>query len=305
MKTTSTCAICESDNWRTIGTSTFTPDNVKGSNFLARRRRVLFELWVPDAKQLVINYCLCESCGFVCYFPRPTAEDVDNKYQFLAKLTAQKKAEAKKAAKKGTAPSPQSSSNDDLGARRSAQIHETLSPFLSDVKELLDWGGGKGVMLKSFLDSGISCSVVDYVAKTLPGIERIGTTLSDIPEGRSFDLVIASHVFEHFAEPLPLARSLRKYLRPDGLLFIEVPLEFVGGAPKRKEPVTHLNFFCASSIRTLLERAGFEVAYCQRHESLFETGASKQAIRAIGKMKATPVEAKLPSSKEATALLNG
>jgi SAM-dependent methyltransferase len=190
-----------------------------------------------------------------------------------------------------------------LEESRSSQIFGTLSPFLADRRDLLDLGGGRGGLLGSFSRHGMSCALVDYLTGPLPGIERIGSTLSDVPAGRLFDVVLCSHVFEHLADPLQLAKDIKRCLRPNGLLFIEVPLEILGSAPKNSEPVTHINFFCPSSLTTLLEFAGFEVLLCSLTDSLFETGKTGKAVRAVGRLKDAVPRVTLPGPGEAERLL--
>lgn len=96
---------------------------------------------------------------------------------------------------------------------------------------LLDVGAGKGEFVLEAGRTGWeavglepSPAFCDYAR------ERLGVTLvcgslgseAGIPAA-SFDLVTLNHVLEHVEEPVLLLRSIAAYLRPGGLLFVEVP----------------------------------------------------------------------------------
>lgn len=82
----------------------------------------------------------------------------------------------------------------------------------------------------------------------------------------SLDAVTMWHVLEHIPEPLTLLERLREWLRPDGVVAIEVPN---GGSPAARrlgpewpsaEPDVHVSQFTPDALRRLLERAGFVTA---------------------------------------------
>jgi SAM-dependent methyltransferase len=97
--------------------------------------------------------------------------------------------------------------------------------------QLLDVGAGKGEFVLEAGRTGWeavglepSPAFCDYAR------ERLGVTLVCGWLGEeagistaSFDLVTLNHVLEHVEEPVPLLRSIAAYLRPGGLLFVEVP----------------------------------------------------------------------------------
>lgn len=87
---------------------------------------------------------------------------------------------------------------------------------------------------------------------------------------RQFKYVWCSDVFEHVLAPHEFLLNLRRTLRPDGVLFLGVPLVNPLGrrGTPRNSPLNyfggylsedHVNFFTAASLRHTVEFAGFEV----------------------------------------------
>jgi SAM-dependent methyltransferase len=254
------------------------------------RHRVLFELWAPQAGAFVARFVLCDACGLVAYAPRPTADEIDAKYRMIASDPGDDAA---------TAPRVGS-----LDRERSGELYATLFPHLPPTPgRLLDFGGGDGALTACFADAGFRCGVVDYTPTLVPGVERLGATLDDLPDDARFELVLCSHVLEHVAEPVEITRVLASRLAPDGLLLVEVPLEILGGVPRLREPVTHVSFFCESSLVTVLRRAGLEVVDCHTRACLFANGRYHYGVRAVARLSRSAASPALPGSATARRLL--
>jgi SAM-dependent methyltransferase len=90
-------------------------------------------------------------------------------------------------------------------------------------------------------------AVVAGVAEELPAQLSFATSTPDhIPsEDESFDFVVTWSVFEHVAQPVPMLREIRRILKPDGVLFLQLwPFYYSehGGHlwPHYDEPFPHL-----------------------------------------------------------------
>jgi len=68
----------------------------------------------------------------------------------------------------------------------------------------------------------------------------------------NFDVVILSHVLEHFTDPKRLVRSALNALTRDGIVVIEVPNDVPGIFPLNGPDEPHLTFFTAQTLATLL-----------------------------------------------------
>ncbi len=236
------CPVCGGHTWKAVERRTFRAvDGPRLGAYVALRYRVLFELWAPQSSELELSLQYCGDCGLLLFAPRPTKAELDAKYRFLEQ----------------SRPTPV---RPKLG--RAKYLYERIAPQLpARPVSVLDLGGGTGSLLVEFVRRGHHCFTVDYVAQTIPGVERLASVLEELPAERRFDVVICSHVLEHVAEPRELLTSLVAHLEPDGLAYIEVPMEMLGGLPRLREPVTHINFFTPGATEMLCARAGLELLH--------------------------------------------
>ena len=242
------CPVCGGNHWQTLGKRTW---RLGESNdpVVQKRLRVLFEVWRPGSKEFTASSELCQDCGFIIYAPRPTAEELNDKYRFLTTLGPD------------TAIPPIES---EYNAIRRRTLFETFAKSLPKPSgnRILDFGGGDGRLLKMFVDRGDHCFLVDYVRDTVDGVTKLGDTLDELPSEERFDGIVCSHVIEHVAQPLELLSHLVRHLTPEGRIYVEVPMEIWKKPPLQEEPVTHVNFFSAPSLRYLMMRCGLKVDEC-------------------------------------------
>lgn len=154
-------------------------------------------------------------------------------------------------------------------------------------KLVLDVGCGTGSLGKFLSDRsnaciGITISEIEAIearkvmSEVLVGdIERLAT----LPYAEhSFDVIILADVLEHLKDPWAVARSLLKYLKPDGQVIASIPnvtnilirRDILFGRFKYQESgildSTHLRFFDTVSARELFTRTGYEII-AVRHSS--------------------------------------
>ncbi len=249
------CPLCAADQWEPVGRHVFeSKDHAPGGAFandryVTMRRRVLFEVWFPGADRVELTTQFCRACGFFCYRPRPSAEDIEAKYRFLTDREVHMGA--------STSPSEQAVRLNQHRAQ--VMMRRVLSGLETTGQAVLDVGGGDGGLMEPFLRAGCDCSLVDYNPQPRPGVRRLGNTLQDIPAGSHFDIITCSHVLEHVADPMELLVDMSRVLRPKGRLYVEVPLELWKGIPIEREPVTHVNFYNDESLAFALRRAGYRI----------------------------------------------
>jgi len=96
--------------------------------------------------------------------------------------------------------------------------------------DILDFGCGRGRFLSELIKAvggngfGIEPSklAADHARKA--GVEIIGSTLADLDaSGKKFDAIVMIHVLEHLLEPRKQLEELLRFLKPAGILIIQVP----------------------------------------------------------------------------------
>jgi len=91
-----------------------------------------------------------------------------------------------------------------------------------------------------------------------------------------YDLIVCSNVLEHVPYPSDLLEDIRRIMRPETVLYVEVPFEDVmrdypGTAiAQKKHWHEHINFFSPSAVHSLLSNLGFKIKafFTQRRLSL-------------------------------------
>lgn len=150
---------------------------------------------------------------------------------------------------------------------------------------LLDVGAGRGEMVRAALAEGIEDVVAlepsDAVrdeAVLVHGVELVPRTIEAYADaaGREFTAITLNAVLEHVPDPASMIAACRRLLRPDGVLYLDIPNEenlvarVVGAlnwargssaiiALAPTFPPFHVWGFSPPSIRALLARHGFRI----------------------------------------------
>ena len=124
---------------------------------------------------------------------------------------------------------------------------------------MLDFGGSDGRFLPRMNGKKYVYEISD--TQPLPGIVRVAAE-ADLA---TYSYVQIAHVLEHVPEPLTLLKHVAGFMNPSGYLYIEVPQDLTdqdlagfrdGSSRLQGLPVhEHINVFCASSIKSLVEAA--------------------------------------------------
>src|SRR6185503_591357 len=149
--------------------------------------------------------------------------------------------------------------------------------------KLLDVGCGRGELVWAAREAGWQFEAVDPSAAHLDwarahlGIEgRLGTLEEAKFPDEHFDAVIMSAVLEHLYDPFSTLREIWRVLKPGGVFYFDAPNEDglymrMGNLYMRAQgrdwvvnlaptfPPYHVQGFNPTSLRRLLDRAGFEL----------------------------------------------
>lgn len=111
-----------------------------------------------------------------------------------------------------------------------AKTLEKIEKYRKPPGALLDIGCGKGEFLKitkdrGWLVSGVEASkgMAEYAAKTLKLDIFCGLLKDANWANHSFDVITLNMVLEHVDDPHELFKEMSRLLKPDGIIFIEVP----------------------------------------------------------------------------------
>jgi SAM-dependent methyltransferase len=141
---------------------------------------------------------------------------------------------------------------------------------------LVDVGAGRGRFLRAAKREGRwKMMATEYSAEALEilkreGIDAVPGTLDELglPD-ESVDAVWASHVIEHLPDPGSFFESVRRLLKPEGVLIALVPTRTSLRARLNLtdwhyvNPPGHLWSFTPDTFRKTLETAGFELLHIE------------------------------------------
>ena len=147
--------------------------------------------------------------------------------------------------------------------------------WLKDIKSVLDYGGDLGQYIPDELTHARRHVVEIEERELVDGV----TAVTSPDNCEPVDLVICCHTLEHVSYPSDLVADMKRYLKPGGLLYIEVPDEEEHVLKAVAENRTldmheHINIFWTESLRALVIRNGFEplisglIPYNEVHKEL-------------------------------------
>jgi 2-polyprenyl-3-methyl-5-hydroxy-6-metoxy-1,4-benzoquinol methylase len=164
----------------------------------------------------------------------------------------------------------------DWSPYQQSDRREMLELLPANVDSLLDIGGGEGGFVQAFLAARggtahlLEPSHAGAIAQAR-GLTVFRQRLGDAHLPRRYTAVAMLETLEHMEDAFGALLAARRLLEPGGFLllsvpnagFWRVPADLIGGRfdylPVGVQCSTHLRFFTATSLRTLLSQAGFEV----------------------------------------------
>lgn len=204
--------------------------------------------WLPQD----YTYSKCEDCGFVYVNPRPLPEEVEEIYTAHTNPFDQEEYEGL-----------------DVERRTLVKLVKRLQKLHPNGR-LLDMGCGRGDFLRIAKDYGFDVYGSDLSTAPSPhtDIPIFQGFLKDanLPS-HSFDVIVTRNTLEHIFNPNEDLQELNRLLKPGGLLYVKVPhVKYEEGWRCRAffgfkslfTPPVHLNHFSTHTLRTILERNGFE-----------------------------------------------
>jgi SAM-dependent methyltransferase len=144
---------------------------------------------------------------------------------------------------------------------------ENLIPSLG---RLLDYGCSTGVFLGIAKGNGWQCEGIELnVDEARIAREREfhvqEAIINDVTVTEAFDVISLWDVFEHIKDGVGFLKECRRFLRPDGIVFVQTPnsdslaARTMQAACNVFDGLEHVNLYNRQSLSTVAERAGYDV----------------------------------------------
>ena len=216
-----------------------------------------------DRYAMGISTAGCKNCGLVMTNPQPSEKFLEQFYLKDYRLYYQKTERPsenyiKKYGK-------------DRRSEETARFIEKSTDF-SKIHDVLDIGASEGSLLKAVrnINPSINAFAVEpnkefreFAARYVP-CATFADSNSILRAGYRFDLIVVNHVLEHIASPVRALRDFGNLLKPNGLLYLEVPdvTHYVG---LESLHIAHLYHFSEKSLCKIVAASGFKVEVIRRY----------------------------------------
>ena len=187
---------------------------------------------IKDLKKDFIYY-RCTSCGFVSLDEDYILNSIDEKNKY-------------------------DEHNNSLANEGYVQMFEdfidlSIEPYKENVRSILEFGSGPEPVLATLLERrAFEVDIYDLYYSP-----------KKVYEGKQYDFITSTEVFEHLQKPLEILELLVKHLNDDG--FIALMTKFPPEDDKeflawwyRRDP-THISFFTPESFDVMAEKVGLKV----------------------------------------------
>lgn len=192
-----------------------------------------------------INNVICKKCGLVFQNPVMEKEKLANFY------------------------SDQYRVDESKGETVRKQQKEYLDKFISKKKGVvLDIGSFEGVFLNLFKKEGWTCIGVEpcqeaaKICREKYNIEVYEEMFENINfDDNMFDIIAIRHVLEHVDDPMNAIKLMKRYLKDDGIIFIEVPdiSKFDSDNIADSYDFQHIYNFSSSVMKNYIFKCGLEL----------------------------------------------
>ncbi len=146
------------------------------------------------------------------------------------------------------------------------RIYQQIQSQIPSGGKVVEVGAGIGCTVKRFSQGGFDAWGVephvgfcDYARGVLHSpLEN--ESLEDIAKDGSHDLALLVHVIEHFNSPRESLTTIRRLLKPDGMLYVECPNLSAPFATNRNLfHYAHVHNFTPETLASMAERCGYQV----------------------------------------------
>lgn len=150
---------------------------------------------------------------------------------------------------------------------------------------VLEIGPGRAVLMKYLKDAGWKTEGIEINKKLIKHVKdeyniKLKENVKEL-NGKKFDLILMFHVIEHMADPIKEVKKLKEYLKPKGMIIIEVPHMPHKLSSWNKEAVdfefdsVHVFHFREKTFRSLAKKAGMSLYRADKlnHKTIFKNSS--------------------------------
>ncbi len=243
-------------------------------------------LFAQDQHGFGLRTVLCRSCGLIYLNPRPSAASYDEFYRHWYHRLY---------------PSRMAFHDGKLGGRIAAEVARrraaSYQAFFGEEVRLLELGPGEGAFLSALAASypqgqvrGVDLAPAEAELCQSKGLDVVWGRIGQLPEEYLGNTHVAMfHVLEHTLNPLETLRHAARCLRPDGVLFVEVPNILGSWQGLGMIHIAHPYQFAPATLTALLRRAGFEVVQLETLEDPFLPSSLRVVARRSVASEAPPL----------------
>jgi SAM-dependent methyltransferase len=174
----------------------------------------------------------------------------------------------------------------------------------------LEIGPGDGALLRYFESRRWECHAVEPGAWAR-GSDNFVDSLDQLSGDDAFDVIVASDVLEHTADPLGTARRLSALLAPDGRIYVSFPNSSSLRARLQKErwrmvrPIGHLHYFSRESVTELLARSSLRLRHIESYDLLEPLGLQARTFLSAARARALGRAGRVAASGALSLLSDG
>lgn len=216
----------------------------------------------------------CRRCGLALLDIRQTEHDLEKYYNEEYQRT--------NSLRLGKLQTPREHFQDSFSS--SEQVFEKVRPYLASDKRVLEIGCGSGGLLsriKPFVKEAVGVELnkdfVNYIKRDL-GITAFAQDVNsmNLPD-ESFDIVMCIMTLDHLPNPSQTVATMKRLLKPGGIIYIEVPnrneaLNHYLPEPNQNKFNTffwhkaHYFYFTKDTLTILLKNIGLTSDISCRHQ---------------------------------------
>ena len=171
-----------------------------------------------DRYGLECNFVICKNCGLVRMNPYYTEDFLKIFYsKFYSPIY------------RGSSKCSEEKFNERILYGNS--IIENIEKIIGDIsnKRIFEIGCGSGGILQAFKLKGNDVYGVDYGKEYLEfakmkGLNVVEGDFNKLEKFGQCDILILNHLLEHITKPINFLKNIRKLLKEDGYLYVEVPV---------------------------------------------------------------------------------